>query len=339
MILGGVWFHTLVIAALLIPLQPPPDIVMKVDGGEMVSEKTARSNKKPPVKLVKAKKICNGHTNEGFAGENGDARHAHEQSSTDGHTEKADSNQSNSAVTPNVQCSADNASPETPNGEPVSSEQSNTTEDVVQAEEKQSPKRNAIFQGIISYIKFLRTPHLFTLMVSAFFGSFGYYNQFFLIPPLATEIGMSKVMAANLMAIVSVTELVSRICVGVVADKVGRKKVWITAVSMAFSFIVGIIVIIGITPDLLIVYAPLFGLFGGMFTPLIIPLTIDLVAPDMIGSATGLFPLITGGGISVGMPMLGQLCSLMLLNCCLNNQIILLQELCMRLRHLISKDF
>jgi hypothetical protein len=82
---------------------------------------------------------------------------------------------------------------------------------------------------------------------------------------------------------------------------------------MAFAFIAWIIVIIGITPELLIAYAPLFGLFGGMFIPLVIPMTMDLVSPDMIGSATGLFPLIMGGGSTVGMPILGQWCSLIII--------------------------
>ncbi|ELT93633.1 hypothetical protein CAPTEDRAFT_191771 [Capitella teleta] len=163
---------------------------------------------------------------------------------------------------------------------------------------------NVCLSGVCNYIKFLRTPHLPSFLVASFFGSFAYYSQFFIIPPLAVEMGMSKIMASNIIAIISVSELLGRIGIGFLADRLGQKKIWITILSTICSLIIGLLVAFNLSETALIGFAPFFGVFGGLFTPLIIPVTMDLVPPDRLGSAAGLFPLITGGGITLGMPVL-----------------------------------
>ncbi|ELU14677.1 hypothetical protein CAPTEDRAFT_211089 [Capitella teleta] len=112
-------------------------------------------------------------------------------------------------------------------------------------------------------------------------------------------------MASNIIAIVSLSELVVRSFIGILADRLGRKKVWIAVCSTCCFFVSGFIVSLNLSGLLFIAYAPMMGFFGGVFTPLMIPLTMDLVPQEKAGSAAGLFPLITSGGMTVGMPIIG----------------------------------
>ncbi|ELU13131.1 hypothetical protein CAPTEDRAFT_202569 [Capitella teleta] len=163
---------------------------------------------------------------------------------------------------------------------------------------------NVCVNGIRNYLKFIRTPQLPSFLIASFFGSFAYYNQFFVIPPLAVEIGMSKIMASNIIAIISVTELLGRFGIGFLADRLGEKRVLIPLVSTICCFVCGLLLALNISEKSFLGFAPFLGMFGGIFTPLFIPVAMDLVPPDRMGSTAGLFPLITGGSVTIGMPIL-----------------------------------
>ncbi|ELU13921.1 hypothetical protein CAPTEDRAFT_212821, partial [Capitella teleta] len=157
-----------------------------------------------------------------------------------------------------------------------------------------------------SYVRFLRTPNLLSLLFAAFFGCFAYYCQFFILPPLAIEIGMSKLMAANIIAITSVVELILRLVVGFIADKLGKNKLWIVIVSTSIALTIGVGATVWLNESVLLGYALLFGVVGGTFIPLIIPFAMDIVPPEFLGSVAGLFPFLTGASVAIGTPILSE---------------------------------
>ncbi len=70
--------------------------------------------------------------------------------------------------------------------------------------------RHRLLAHVKDYIRFLRTPGLCGLVVVFTLASFAYFNQFFVLPPLANEIGLSKMEGAWLVSIANVVELFSR---------------------------------------------------------------------------------------------------------------------------------
>ncbi|ELT93266.1 hypothetical protein CAPTEDRAFT_211969 [Capitella teleta] len=160
-------------------------------------------------------------------------------------------------------------------------------------------------QGLREAVQFFQIPHLLSLMLTALTASFGYYNQFFILPPFVTEIGMTKRTASWIIASISIIELFSRILVGIVADRLKRRKVWIPFIGLVVSFAAGLVVSLVPSRNLIFAYIPFFGLFGGVFSPLVIPLMVELVPSERIGTATGLYPLLVGTGTAVGIPLLG----------------------------------
>ena len=162
-----------------------------------------------------------------------------------------------------------------------------------------------IRRGVGDYVTFLRTPRLISLIFASFWGFFSYFNVFFILPPLATEVGMSKIMASNLLSIISAVELFSRIATGYVADKLERRKIWIVAVSSSITLVAGFSTWFWLSEKTLLVYAAVFGAFGGMFAPLFLPLIMDIVPQDRIGCATGIFTIISLASVAIGTPVLG----------------------------------
>lgn len=168
-------------------------------------------------------------------------------------------------------------------------------------------QHTACFKAVTDYLMFLRTPGLAALMLSTICSSFAYYNQIFVLAPLAQEIGMSEIASSRIVAYISIAELLSRVVIGLIADKVGpQRRHIILYVTSTLSLALGIWA--GLMPGkaILTAYAVLLGFIGGSFAPLVIPMTVELVTPDKIGAATGLFPLLTGSGVAVGMPLLGE---------------------------------
>ncbi|ELT97306.1 hypothetical protein CAPTEDRAFT_199961 [Capitella teleta] len=286
MVLGGLWLNIAVVSAAMIPLPHPKKRTKSLS--KTVANGVA-SSQKTQVKLIDVKKLQGRSEvyNQSWVEEQmGTSKRIQ-----DVFAANVEPRQPKNQLADQV----DTVVP-SPYSTPVES----TTEPCTN-----SNKCKAFLRGISDYIRFLRTPHLASLIVGCFFASVSHYSLLFLIPPLAVELGWSKIMASNIIAIVSVAELVVRSFIGILADRLGRKKVWITVFSSGCSFICGLVVCLNLSKLSFIAYAPMIGLFGGVFTPLIIPLTMDLVPLEMAGSAAGLFPLITSGGMTVGMPIIG----------------------------------
>ncbi|KAK2164234.1 hypothetical protein LSH36_67g02052 [Paralvinella palmiformis] len=156
-----------------------------------------------------------------------------------------------------------------------------------------------------AYWLFLKTPGLPLLILTFCAGSFAYFNQFFIFPPLAREYGMTKMQGAMLVSVSNVTELMSRLVVGLLVDKGKVKKSYLIKISFTLSAILALIASFFSNHAFVFVYAALFGLLGGVFIPLAIPLMVELVPASEVSSAAGIYVLVTGAGISLGPPVLG----------------------------------
>ncbi len=101
-----------------------------------------------------------------------------------------------------------------------------------------------------------------------------------------------------------------RLLSGVLVDRKKVRKTLLIQISFAATALLGFGFSFWIQRTSLMVYAALFGLLGGIFIPLCIPLLVELVNERQVSSAAGLFPLFTGLGISLGPPILGKIYTL-----------------------------
>ena len=163
-----------------------------------------------------------------------------------------------------------------------------------------------VLEVIREYWAFIRSPGLPMLMFAFFAASFAYFNQFFIFPPLAHELGMTKFWGAMLVSVSNVTELISRLVVGILVDKDKVTKACLIQVSFMLSAVLAMAVSFSTIHTILFVYSALFGLLGGVFLPLAILILVELVPETHISSASGLFALVTGTGISLGPSVLGE---------------------------------
>ena len=159
---------------------------------------------------------------------------------------------------------------------------------------------------IREYWMFIRSPGLPMLMLTFFLASFAYFNQFFIFPPLAREYGMTKFQGAMLVSVSNITELLSRVVVGLLVDRGKATKPFLIEASFVLSAALALAITFSTDHTLLFVYSAMFGLLGGVFLPLAILLLVELVPMTHVSSASGLFALITGTGISLGPPVLGK---------------------------------
>ena len=160
---------------------------------------------------------------------------------------------------------------------------------------------------LCAYWQFIKTPGLPLLVFTLCAASFGYFNQFFVFPSLARELRMTKLQGAMLVSVSNITELLSRLLIGLLVDKGLIRKPLLVQISFALSAVLAMAVSFFRHQTLLFVYSGLFGLLGGVFIPFAIPLMAELVPVSQISSAAGVFVLVTGIGISLGPPILGKL--------------------------------
>ena len=284
MILGGLWLHVLVVAAIMRPLsvkdvlRVQDDMLVEVDVQEVCEDE------------IVEKTLHSDHHSKDFSNnvECFEDASAHKKCipSTGGLVQTQKGSQ-DKVSSPN---------------------QGNTPQEnpMVNQEQIHNDPKLKVTNVIKDYCDFLGSPKLPCLMLTAILSSFSYYSLYFVFPPLAEEIGMSKMAASRLIVLANATELVSRIFVGSIADRLKSQKHWILFFSFGVSPVLGMCVSFLTSPTVLTAYAVLFGLFGGTFAPMLIPLTVELVPSERIGSATGLFPFLTGTGQSLGPPILGM---------------------------------
>ena len=165
---------------------------------------------------------------------------------------------------------------------------------------------NAVQTALLDYWTFLKNLNMALCILGIALGGFAYFNQLFLFPLYAHELGHSKLDGATLVSITGLSETLSRLLLGSVAD---RKWIDKTLLVVSCSFICSIIgLIVTLHPHwyVLFTYALLLGVIGGTMIPLAMPIVTLYISPHRISSATGLFLCAMGTAFATGPPVLSK---------------------------------
>ena len=271
-ILSAVWFHTCIIGALCRPirLQLTPDTVIK-------SADQATTNKDS----------CDSKTGERLRLES-DAKCAPRAIETD--------------KLPPVE-TPEQSSPNEPR-QAVSQPMPEPDKTTMIGASKYARLLHALRAEFTDYKEFLQNPQLLRICLAITFGSFAYFNQLFLLPPIAKELGFAH-YDAMLIALPGVAEICSRIPLGLLSDRAWIDKPLLVSSASATCCVLALLVTYTRWHVIWLVYAGLLGVVGGTIVPLALPMLTDCVRATRIGSATGLFIAAMGLALAVGPPLLG----------------------------------
>ena len=161
-------------------------------------------------------------------------------------------------------------------------------------------------QFLLEY-SFLKTGKAWLMTFILFCGLYGFYNTFFVLPPLAAELSMTKLEGSLLVALPSVTELIFRPVFGILIDKGYVSKMRVLTCCYLFSGAATLVVSLLEEPNTYLGFALVFGISGGMAVPLGLPIFMDLVPEEHYGGIGGWFLILIGLSSSVGSPTLSAI--------------------------------
>ncbi|KAG0259900.1 hypothetical protein BG011_002298 [Mortierella polycephala] len=150
------------------------------------------------------------------------------------------------------------------------------------------PRVKTVKRGPIIDLSLFKVPGFIFLMMTAFVVTFGYMVPIFLIPTyVQVELGLDATTGANLISLFSGINAVSRIILGVAADKLGR-----TNTLFACCFMAGLscVAIWSVSSNLTIltVFMVFYGLFGGGFISIFPVVVAQVVGVERLTSALGI---------------------------------------------------
>ncbi len=164
-----------------------------------------------------------------------------------------------------------------------------------------------ILRQYIQQYSFLKTLKAWRLTFILFCGLYGFYNTFFVLPPLAAELGMTKLHGSLLVALPSVTELISRPIFGMLIDNGHISKMRVLTCCYLVSGLSALAVSLLDEPKTYLGFALVFGISGGMAVPLGLPLFMDMVSEENFGGIGGWFITLLGFSCSIGSPILSSI--------------------------------
>ncbi|KAG0307353.1 hypothetical protein BGZ98_000442 [Dissophora globulifera] len=143
-------------------------------------------------------------------------------------------------------------------------------------------------KGPIFDLSLFRVPGFAWLMVTAFVITFGYLVPIFLVPTYSSlKLGQPSSTGANLISIFSGINAVSRVGLGVAADKFGRTNTLFTCCVLAGVSCLAIWTVadtIGILTGFMVAY----GLFGGGFISIFPVVVAQVVGVERLPAALGI---------------------------------------------------
>ncbi|KAI8974417.1 major facilitator superfamily domain-containing protein [Pilobolus umbonatus] len=156
------------------------------------------------------------------------------------------------------------------------------------------------------YDKTLISRNFVLLLCFSFFVPFAYIVPFFLAPQFVEHIGLEPSTGAVMISVMCATNALCRICLGYLADKIGRFN---TLSSFTFSAALFIMLIwqFCTTYTVYVVFCVLYGLTAGGFVSLLPVTTADIVGVENIQRGLGMAYMITVIGNLVGTPIIGLL--------------------------------
>ena len=160
-----------------------------------------------------------------------------------------------------------------------------------------------VFYG---YWLFLKNIKLVVILLGQGVIFMAYYSQMGVWPAHAEEIGLSKSNGAMMLSIAGIVELISRPIVGYLCTRFGLNKPLLVAVFGFLAAAIGLPMTASESRNVWFAFAAMYALLGGVSSGLAIPMFVEQVSPNRVGTAAGLFPLIQGLGIGIGPLLLGK---------------------------------
>ncbi|XP_064029780.1 monocarboxylate transporter 5 [Pogoniulus pusillus] len=159
---------------------------------------------------------------------------------------------------------------------------------------------------------------------SFFFSHLAYFVPSFHLVPRARTLGIGSMDASYLMAVAGITETLSQLLSGWIADQNWTKKYHYHVAYLVLSGITNLLCPLATTFPLLMTYVVACAIFCGGFMALVLPVLVDLVGVQKLHSYLGFAAFFAGFAAIGGPPLAGWLydrtrtyaCSFLLAGAC-----------------------
>ncbi|XP_041577158.2 monocarboxylate transporter 5 isoform X2 [Taeniopygia guttata] len=153
----------------------------------------------------------------------------------------------------------------------------------------------------------LKDPVFFIFTWSFLFSHLAYFVPFFHLVARARTLGMSSRDGSYLIAVAGITEMLSQLLSGWVADHNWTKKYHLHVTYLFLSGVTNLLGPLATTFPLLLAYAVAFAIFSGGFMALVLPVLVDLVGVEKLHSYLGFAAFFAGIAAMGGPPLAGWL--------------------------------
>ncbi|XP_048183657.1 monocarboxylate transporter 5 isoform X6 [Corvus hawaiiensis] len=153
----------------------------------------------------------------------------------------------------------------------------------------------------------LKDPVFFIFTWSFLFSHLAYFVPFFHLVARARTLGMSSRDSSYLIAVAGITEMLSQLLSGWVADHNWTKKYHFHVTYLLLSGATNLLGPLATTFPLLLTYTVAFATFCGGFMALVLPVLVDLVGVEKLHSYLGFAAFFAGIAAMGGPPLAGWL--------------------------------
>ncbi|XP_038018316.1 monocarboxylate transporter 5 [Motacilla alba alba] len=153
----------------------------------------------------------------------------------------------------------------------------------------------------------LRDPVFFIFTWSFLFSHLAYFVPFFHLVARARTLGMSSRDGSYLIAVAGITEMLSQLLSGWLADHNWTKKYHLHVTYLLLSGATNLLGPLATTFPLLLAYTVAFAIFCGGFMALVLPVLVDLVGVEKLHSYLGFAAFFAGIAAMGGPPLAGWL--------------------------------
>ncbi|XP_039235610.1 monocarboxylate transporter 5 isoform X1 [Pipra filicauda] len=170
----------------------------------------------------------------------------------------------------------------------------------------------------------LKDPVFFIFTWSFLFSHLAYFVPFFHLVARARTLGMSSMDGSYLISVAGITEMLSQLLSGWVADQNWTKKYHFHVTYLVLSGVTNLLGPLATTFPLLLAYTVAFSVCCGGFMALVLPVLVDLVGVEKLHSYLGFAAFFAGIAAIGGPPLAGWLydytqsyvCSFLLAGAC-----------------------
>ncbi|XP_027761539.1 monocarboxylate transporter 5 isoform X2 [Empidonax traillii] len=153
----------------------------------------------------------------------------------------------------------------------------------------------------------LKDPLFFIFTWSFLFSHLAYFVPFFHLVARARTLGMSSMDGSYLISVAGITEMLSQLLSGWVADQNWTKKYHFHVTYLVLSGITNLLGPLATTFPQLLAYTVAFSVFCGGFMALVLPVLVDLVGVEKLHSYLGFAAFFAGIAAIGGPPLAGWL--------------------------------